>query len=657
MSQNRKKFSKDEPKIKWFDLTERRAFILTAFFIGLYVLYFSWASFLKFESFVYGDFDLAIHSQILWNLNDGLLFNSILGINFLGNHAHLILFPFALIYALLPHPMTLLIAQTLVLGLGAYPLFLLARLVLDHRWALLTVFLYLFYPGLAFTNLFEFHPTAFATFFLFWMIYHYYRNAFWRYAIFAFLSMLCQENVAIVVFMMGFLALMNRRSKRWWLGTWISSGAFLVFVVGSLIPYYNKNTVQFISIYAALGKDYGEIVKFILFHPIGVLRIILTRAKIGFLVNHFLPLTFIPFFSPSVLFLSAPLFLQHLLSSRANETKIFFHYSAELIPFVFLAFVFGLKRLLSWRLLRVRRDILAIFLIFMAVIANLGIGPHFVMPGRMRGSWKKNALDEAKADFLKLIPPDEGVVATFEFLPRLSHRRDLYSFHHIYDGFYTLSDRPYRLPQDVRYALIDTHDRTTFRAFYATNRYANFLNFFKDGWAVQDVSDSILFLKKGGVGRYRLFDVLDDPPQMENELFIDADGRFPIEGFDLKQFSADTWELTLYWHCVSRIQRDIDLFIDLVDLDGAVVRRVFYPVCYRIFPTLAWKPQTWIVERKYLRALLRDLEDGEYTLRLGIADYIDRKILRMNTSDRSGRVLFASVLVSGGKKEVVPYVD
>ena len=48
--------------------------------------------------------------------------------------------------------------------------------------------------------------------------------------------------------------------------------------------------------------------------------------------------------------------------------------------------------------------------------------------------------------------------ATFEFLPHLSHRQDLYSFPSCVFGIFTLFTKAYQLPDNVQYALIDFND-------------------------------------------------------------------------------------------------------------------------------------------------------------------------------------------------------
>jgi uncharacterized membrane protein len=77
---------------------------LCGMFLIYVVWFFSWCV-LKFHFFLYDDFDLAVHDQIIWNILHGRIFDSVLGIDFLGNHVHFISFLVAPFYFLVPHPL------------------------------------------------------------------------------------------------------------------------------------------------------------------------------------------------------------------------------------------------------------------------------------------------------------------------------------------------------------------------------------------------------------------------------------------------------------------------------------------------------------------------------------------------------------------------
>src|SRR5208283_2855085 len=110
--------------------TENTALRILTLSAAAYVLLYSFSCCLKYYGFVYDDFDLAIHDQIVWNILHGRIFISILGIDFLGNHVHLISFLVAPFYWFVPHPLFLLFLQTVFLAAGAFPLYGLARVYL-----------------------------------------------------------------------------------------------------------------------------------------------------------------------------------------------------------------------------------------------------------------------------------------------------------------------------------------------------------------------------------------------------------------------------------------------------------------------------------------------------------------------------------------------
>ncbi|MCX5704064.1 MAG: DUF2079 domain-containing protein [Candidatus Omnitrophica bacterium] len=437
--------------------------LLWVFILG-YIFYFGLISIMKFNSFGYYDFDLAVHDLTVWNILHGSIYNSILGIPFLGNHMHLILFFIAPIYAIFRHPLTLLMLQTIALGLASLPLYRLAGNLLDKNWALVISIAYLFYPALGYTNLFEFHPTVFATLFLMLTLYYYEQRSFVKCIIFMFLSSICQENIPLAIIMFGVLAVFNRRSLKWIIAP-ILLGVSWFLIALFTIAYFNNNTVQFVSIYQHLGNTPLQMISNIIIHPSILLKTLIRRQSFIYLLQIFGPLSFIPLFNPIWLIPSLPFFLQHMLSNRPADLTILYHYTAEIIPFLFVSFIYGIKFLLKkqWA---THQKFLKVSLLSMLFLSNVYLGPHFIMLPRLIQQYKKDYLDIYKGKFINKIPPWAPVVATFEFLPHLSHRHSLYSFHHVYMGFYTLSDKRYDLPKDVEYALIDFNDFLTFRGFY-----------------------------------------------------------------------------------------------------------------------------------------------------------------------------------------------
>jgi len=618
-------------------LSERKVDRYVRLFISVYIFIFSYIAYLKFTSFSFTDFDLAIYDQISWNMGRSSLYNSILGVNFLGNHLTFIVFLFAPIYKLFPHPITLLVAQTIALGLGAWPLYLMAKRALGVSWAFLVVFSYLFYPPLAYLNLFEFHPVAFSTLFFLYMFYFYYIKRFTPFVIFMFLSMLCQENVSLGVAAFGFYALIARQGKKWALTPICCGLAYFILSIFILLPYFNRNTLQFISLYSHLGRSYSEIFTNIFLHPIQVLKIAFQQHKVFFVVQLFAPLFFVPLAGPAALIPAVPFFMQHFLSSRINEVTIYYHYAAEIIPFVFVAFVFGLKRLLSVNVLAKNSAVIAFFLIGVFLASSLWLGPHFHLSKAMGKQWVKDDRDRIKEAFVEEVPREASVVTSFEFLPHLTHRRFLYSFHHVYMGFYTMSNKPYLLPQDAQYALLDFNDRLTFSGFYNTEAFENIKRFLSEGkWGVVDVLDSIVLFEKGKESAVALYEVLDTKPELQNKTSYNIADSFELLGYDVGKV-GNRWRLTLYWHCIRKTSRDISVFFQLEDKDTKLIYESFAPLCYRIYPTYAWKEGEYIKETKFL-PFADDPEKKGLIWKMGFYDFRSGEDLIANDKDIFGRI-------------------
>ena len=167
--------------------------------IIIYMLLFGLISYCNYAYYGFSDFDLAIHAQSVWNILHGSIDSSILGIPFLGNHMALILFLIAPFYAISPSPLLLLFIQTTVLALGALGIYLLAKKELSEKWAVALAASYLVYPPLIYMNLYEFHPVALASSFLIFLMYFYKTENFKAFLTFLALTLLCQENLSLVI--------------------------------------------------------------------------------------------------------------------------------------------------------------------------------------------------------------------------------------------------------------------------------------------------------------------------------------------------------------------------------------------------------------------------------------------------------------------------
>lgn len=113
-----------------------KAILALALMIVVYIVAIMVMHVANYNRYRYG-FDLAFYEQSVWNTVHGR-FLQVSATDFssslLGTDAILILALMSPFYAVVPSPFTLLFLETLVVGLAALPLYLIARNHLKNRW-------------------------------------------------------------------------------------------------------------------------------------------------------------------------------------------------------------------------------------------------------------------------------------------------------------------------------------------------------------------------------------------------------------------------------------------------------------------------------------------------------------------------------------------
>lgn len=593
--------------------------------ISCFILILSIICFRRYYCFDYIDMDLAAYNQIIWNIVHGSFYSSMLGVNFLGHHAHFILFLFAPFYFIFQTPLFLLFLQIVFLGICAYPIFMIAAKELDPGLALSLVIAYLIYPAMGYTALFEFHVPVFATAFLTFMLYYFIKQKFKLFALFMILSLLCQENIPLVIIPFGIFAFFKKRSMKWWLLPLLSGCVWFAAIVGWLMPYLNKNTVQFVTIYGHMGDSLPEIIGFIISRPLTVIKMMLGAQKVKFLFQLFAPLCFFPLFDVHIL-ISGLLFVQHLLSSRSPEYMIEYHYDAEIIPFIFISAVYGIKRFMNWPFVKryLRSGLIAAMLLTVSITSAVSFGP-FIEIAVDKYKTTKDVWDLQKERFLEMIPAEASIVATFEFLPMLSNRKHLYSFHHVVHGFYTLSRVPYKLPGGVEYALIDVNDPIGVNAFYKRGRSeANIADFFNsNNWGIVELLDNLILLKNNHKSDKKFFKILKGPPDMQIDVNAVINDEISLLGYDIAQVSfikgGSSVKLKFFWKALKKVETDYRMIIEINDEHGKLRYQTIRPLCYRIMPSYMWKMDS-VIQENYQLLIPEDIEKDKFTVEIKMID-------------------------------------
>ncbi len=148
--------------------------------------------------------------------------------------------------------------------------------------------------------------------------------------------------------MLGFYATFAKRASRA-VGLYIVliSLIWLTFIMLVINPRYTLpgQPPYILGFFDAYGQSVPAVVKEILFNPKLTLSQVLTWHKLTYLKDLFLPILLLPVFSPKVLLITLSAILINLLSSNPRLSTVYYYYHSSITPFLFFAFVFGLRNL------------------------------------------------------------------------------------------------------------------------------------------------------------------------------------------------------------------------------------------------------------------------------------------------------------------------
>ena len=417
-----------------------------------YIAVFFILSLLRYLSFGSAPPDLWIFNQSMWHtLNGQLMYSSRLGASLFSAHSAIFLLFLLPVYVLFQNAVTLLLIQTIFIALGAIPLYLIARRILNEKFALLFAIAYLLYPALEFINLREFHPIALAIPLLLFCFYFLETRKLKYFAVALALALLVQEAVALTTFMLGLYAIFSKKGKRLGIAVCAVSLLYFLFAVMLFMPMFPNPLHSYLGssisgVFSAFGNSPGEIISSIIFNPLHTFAYAFSMQKIAYLILLLAPIAFLSLFALPILLIALPIFAQNLLATPGPYASIYFQYNAEIIVFVFISAIYGaskLIRLLNNSALIKCKDMkanagLAVFSLILAfsLLSNIFFSPSPLSaldprPTITNFSPEKYAPTEhrqAAWQAISLIPENAYVLASGPYLAVLSSRNELYYF-------------------------------------------------------------------------------------------------------------------------------------------------------------------------------------------------------------------------------------
>jgi uncharacterized membrane protein len=392
---------------------------------------------LRHRSFETGRFDLGNMVQAVWSTAHGhpLRVTTLTGEQAfrLGAHIDPVLMLFAPLWWLWPSPDLLLVGQAIAIGLGALPVYWLARKHLGSQRAGLGFALaYLVYPPTTWLALNEFHPGGLAMPALLFAFWYLDEDRLAPFAAFALFASICREDVPLVLAGFGVWYAFARGRRAVGAAIAAAGVAWTAISVGIVIPHFGAGQSTFSGRYSEARAA--------LDHPVALFRLTFDHAGVHYLFDLLLPLAGLCLLTPVVL-AAAPALLLNLLSATPTQTSIHFHYTAAEIPPLIAAAVLGGARLRGrWPLP------VATVALVAALSGNYVLGAIPVwteLPGGETLQARAavvTAHDRAAARALTLIPPHAVVSATNSLGAHLSARRRVLSFPFIQDATWVAVD-------------------------------------------------------------------------------------------------------------------------------------------------------------------------------------------------------------------------
>jgi uncharacterized membrane protein len=556
--------------------------------IAAYIAFFGLFTLQKHHAFQTTAFDLGNVDQAVWNTRHGRPFamTNIEGLtNRLGTHVEPILLPISLIYFVWSDPRALLLLQTGVIALGAWPAFLLARRKLGE-WgrqgealALLFAAVYLLFPALQSANAFDFHAVSLAPTFFLLALYFLETERWGGYALFALLTMSCKEDMPLLVAMLGLYALVVRRR---WIAGLATAGlalAWFLVAVGWIMPHFDTRGVSpLANRYAYLGDGPLEMAVTLVTRPGVVLDHLLAAGNLAYLRDLLAPVAYLSLLAPQVLVMNLPPLLVNLLSTDGYMHQLEgFHYGVTLVPVVVVSAAYGLAWLLRHLpRYRVLPLLLGALVLAATLIYHYGHG-YTPLAAGFRGSWPAvtdhHRLGEEMA---RSIPPGASLAALPRPNPHASQRQKLTMIDRVESGL----PAPLRGADglQVDYVWLDVTDGWPLHPNDLKQAVDNLLS---GAYGLERADDGWLLLRRGAPDRplpdsfYDFARAPEPRPQYPMRLHFLIDGRPVLEclGLDLNyDAQLPGHSLTFYWRALEPLPPGLRLYpFYLDDASGRIV--------------------------------------------------------------------------------------
>jgi len=331
----------------------------------VYFLVYSYLSVHRYYKLMCGAWDLGIFDSLMYNALHGRFFQDYRGPFDHFQPALALVLP---LYALWQDARLLLVVQSAVIALAAWPLYLLVKDITGRRvMGGVTGIAYLLYPCLGAGNIYDFHGISMTPLFFFSMLLFMRRQRWGLYWLFFALLALTKESEVILAFGAG-LYLISKKQYRIGLATVLVSTAWFFLATKVLLPWVSGAAFKHLERYQGLG----DVAEWAMTTKAGLLSTMLFLARtLGIVCFVMLPVGFMPVRRWRALVLVfGPYFVINLISRSPYQNVFYGHYTLTLTAATLGATALALEGLKGFSEDE-KPTILPLFLVLLAALSNL----------------------------------------------------------------------------------------------------------------------------------------------------------------------------------------------------------------------------------------------------------------------------------------------
>lgn len=384
--------------------------------------------------------DYHAYLQMFWNTANGdiMIYNRGSESQYSLFSAHfapflLLIFPF---YLLIKHPLTLYFVWMFLISLSIIPLYYFS---LDKLKSKLSAYLislsFLIYFPFLWTHRHGFAEESLATPLLFFAFFFLHRKKLWLYLIFSMLTLSLRINMVLPVFLLGFYSIIKNKARSQGIFICLLSIFWLLFTMNVIYPAYTSPGERF-YIYGFFG-EYGsgpkEIITNMISNPSALLTTFISKQKL--IYDLFVPVLFLSFLAPEILFIGMPILIINMLASYPRLSNSWTYYHSSLLPFIWLSLAVALERVgrfwaFLFEKLKFDKTIIINLILIIILITNFTIdkntpnGQHmpFSKSFNLR-TYEINARDGIADKILSNIPETNSIATQHSYLEHTAERK------------------------------------------------------------------------------------------------------------------------------------------------------------------------------------------------------------------------------------------